>query len=184
MLGWEFPPVINGGLGVACHDLSSAMSELANITMVVPRSSPGFKVKNVNLLGINSIDINSIENIFNFNHRQLPFTLHSVPSDLDPYYMENNISFQDRSVINGYEFKRNLGGFNIENLYGDDVINKVFQYANIVSALASTLDFDVIHAHDWMTMLAGVKIKQQSGKPLVMHIHSLEERNRQQGLGI
>ena len=47
MLGWEFPPIINGGLGVACHDLSSAMSKYADITMVVPKSSLGFKVKKV-----------------------------------------------------------------------------------------------------------------------------------------
>ena len=51
MLGWEFPPIINGGLGVACHDLSSAMSKFANITMVVPKTSPDFKVKNLNLVG-------------------------------------------------------------------------------------------------------------------------------------
>ena len=39
MLGWEFPPIINGGLGVACHDLSSAMSQVADVTMIVPKSS-------------------------------------------------------------------------------------------------------------------------------------------------
>jgi len=27
MLGWEFPPVINGGLGVACHDLCIALAK-------------------------------------------------------------------------------------------------------------------------------------------------------------
>jgi hypothetical protein len=78
MLGWEFPPVINGGLGVACHDLSSAMSELANITMVVPKSSLDFKMKNMNLVGINNIDSNSFENMFSESSEKLPFTLHSV----------------------------------------------------------------------------------------------------------
>jgi glycogen(starch) synthase len=174
MLGWEFPPIINGGLGVACHDLSSAMSELANITMIIPKSSPGFKVKNVNLVGINSVDINLIKNLFDHSNRQLPFTLYSIPSDLDPYYVEDNINFQNKIGRHAFEKNEKLESFDIENLYGDDVINKVFQFANITSALASTIDFDVIHAHDWMTMLAGVKIKQQTGKPLVMHIHSLE----------
>ena len=63
MLGWEFPPLINGGLGVACHDLSSAMSNFANITMVVPKSSLDFKTKNVNLIGINNIDPNAFSNL-------------------------------------------------------------------------------------------------------------------------
>lgn len=171
MLGWEFPPIINGGLGVACHDLSSAMSALADITMVVPKSSPDFKMKNMNLVGINNIDINSFDNCFNQhkNGGELPFTLHSVPYDLNPYHSEYSIN-----SAGDLEGREKLDAFNIDNLYGGDVINKVFQYADIVSALASKMEFDIIHVHDWMTMLAGIKIKQQSGKPLVMHIHSLE----------
>ena len=35
-------------------------------------------------------------------------------------------------------------------------------------------DFDVIHAHDWMTYPAGMVIAKMSGKPLVVHIHSTE----------
>jgi len=174
MLGWEFPPIINGGLGVACHDLSAAMSEIADVTMVVPKSSPGFKVKNVNLLGINNIDVASFDKHFDDDH-QLPFKLHSVSADLNPYYTENVT--RSEGVIGETQTlseKEKLQAFNIDNLYGGDVINKVYQYADITATLASTLDFDVIHAHDWMTMLAGIKIKQKTGKPLVMHIHSLE----------
>src|SRR5438309_8639829 len=90
MLGWEFPPIINGGLGVACHDLSSAMSKLSNITMVVPKSSPDFKMKNMNLVGINNIDVHSFEKYFNSTPQQLPFSLHSVPANLDPYHSVNS----------------------------------------------------------------------------------------------
>lgn len=163
MLGWEFPPIINGGLGVACHDLSSAMSEFANITMIVPKSSPGFRMKNVNLLGINTVDPSLLDHLPGSNY-PLPFTLQSVPADLDPYYSE---SHQDSE-------REKLRSFNIDNLYGDDVIRKVHQFADITTAVSSTIDFDIIHAHDWMTMIAGIKIKQRTGKPLVMHIHSLE----------
>ena len=45
---------------------------------------------------------------------------------------------------------------------------------NFFSKIVMKENIDIIHAHDWMTMLAGIKIKQQTGKPLVMHIHSLE----------
>lgn len=176
MLGWEFPPIINGGLGIACHDLSSAMSELANITMIIPKSSPGFKMKNMNLIGLNNLDLSSIEgNYVDTISDTLPFLLHSFPLDLDPYYIErytnSNPTGYASFLKNGTE---KLQAFNIENLYGNDVINKVTQYANITTSMAVNMDFDVIHAHDWMTMIAGVKIKQKTGKPLVMHIHSLE----------
>lgn len=173
MLGWEFPPIINGGLGVACHDLSSAMSDMANITMVVPKTSADFKMKNMNLVGINNIDVNSFERLP--NSAPLPFEMHSVPSDINPYYSHNSEGMysagDDTYATSGRE---KLEAFNIDSLYGGDVIKKVMQYADITATLASKMDFDVIHAHDWMTMIAGMKIKQQSNKPLVMHIHSLE----------
>ncbi len=185
MLGWEFPPIINGGLGVACHDLSSAMSELANITMVVPKSSPDFKMKNMNLVGINNMDVHTFEKHFSNNQQPLPFTFHSIPFDLDPYYMEKTSSGSQYHVpSDSMTGKQTLEAFNIDNLYGGDVIKKVHQFADITSSVASTMDFDIIHAHDWMTMLAGIKIKQQTGKPLVMHIHSLEvDRSGEQSKG-
>jgi hypothetical protein len=34
--------------------------------------------------------------------------------------------------------------------------------------------FDMIHAHDWMTYPAGVALSELTGKPLVVHVHSLE----------
>lgn len=172
MLGWEFPPIINGGLGVACHDLSSAMSEYADITMVVPKSSPDFKMKNMNLIGINNIDVDSLDHSFGHIAAKLPFKLHTVPADLNPYYSESSGEANKAgATLSG---KEKLKSFNIESLYGGDIINKVFQYADITTSISAKLEFDVIHAHDWMTMLAGIQIKQQTGKPLVMHIHSLE----------
>jgi len=166
MLGWEFPPIINGGLGVACHDLSGALSERADVTMIVPKSRRDFKVKRVNLLGINNIDMNSLGRA---PGGKLPFTLRSVEVDLDPYYTD---------VAEGHKGEKKnesrAQGFNIDNLYGNDIIKNVYRYSEITSSVAAGIDFDVIHAHDWMTMLAGIRIKQHTGKPLVMHIHSLE----------
>jgi glycogen(starch) synthase len=164
MLGWEFPPIINGGLGVACHDLSGALSRFANITMVVPKTSKDFKAQKINLVGINNIDTS----VWAHSPRQYsaPFAIHPIPSDLDPYYQEHT-SLSDSEP-------GSKSHFDIDNLYGGDVIKKVIEFSDHTAAYASNLDFDIIHAHDWMTMLAGIKIKEQSGKPLVMHIHSLE----------
>jgi glycosyltransferase involved in cell wall biosynthesis len=172
MLGWEFPPVINGGLGVACHDLSAALSENAEVTMIVPKSKPGFKVKNVQLVGVNNVDVNSIPE-FPGRNFSLPYVLQSVPADLDPYYKEE-IGEKGKASLPTMSVKQILQSFNIDDLYGGDVIRKALQFADITAALAMNSDFDIIHAHDWMTMLAGLKIKEWSGKPLVMHIHSLE----------
>jgi glycosyltransferase involved in cell wall biosynthesis len=47
-------------------------------------------------------------------------------------------------------------------------------YAEVVNLLSEQIDFDVIHAHDWITYPAAVKLKEKTGKPLLVHVHSLE----------
>jgi glycosyltransferase involved in cell wall biosynthesis len=34
--------------------------------------------------------------------------------------------------------------------------------------------FDAIHAHDWLTMEAGMRAKELSGAPLIVHVHATE----------
>jgi glycosyltransferase involved in cell wall biosynthesis len=64
--------------------------------------------------------------------------------------------------------------FEFSGKYGTDLMDEVKRYALIASALAATSDFDVIHAHDWLTYPAGIAAKSVSGKPLVVHMHATE----------
>jgi len=50
----------------------------------------------------------------------------------------------------------------------------VENYKNTVLDIVSQEDVDVIHAHDWMTIPAALLARRISGRPLVLHIHSLE----------
>jgi glycogen(starch) synthase len=47
-------------------------------------------------------------------------------------------------------------------------------YEIAVSQILNEKEFDVIHAHDWLTFRAGIRAKQQTGKPLIAHVHSIE----------
>lgn len=47
-------------------------------------------------------------------------------------------------------------------------------YIEYVENLVTTLAPDVIHAHDWLTMEAGVRAKELTGAPLVVHVHATE----------
>lgn len=47
-------------------------------------------------------------------------------------------------------------------------------YEKSMDSIVAMGEFDVIHAHDWLTMRAAVRAKQISGKPLVVHIHATE----------
>ena len=54
------------------------------------------------------------------------------------------------------------------------MIEEVLRYGHLATAIALEEDFDVIHAHDWLSFLAGIKAKKATGKPLVVHIHATE----------
>ncbi|MFB3429347.1 MAG: glycosyltransferase [Phycisphaerales bacterium] len=58
--------------------------------------------------------------------------------------------------------------------YAGDVLSSAREYARLVLRLCRDKDFDVIHAHDWMTYPAGMALGRVTGKPLVAHIHSTE----------
>jgi glycosyltransferase involved in cell wall biosynthesis len=57
-------------------------------------------------------------------------------------------------------------------LYGFTLLDEVKRYASLVGRLAKQNEFDVIHAHDWLSYLAGVAAKKATGKPLVVHVHA------------
>jgi glycogen synthase len=179
MLGWEFPPVINGGLGVACHDLCIALAKHANVTMIIPKSNPDFVVKNLELIGLNTIDAKTLRNIGHADSYKKIKQVHFIMSDLNPYYNSPNGNNGNANVSSQYIKKVQVGNdtfdiFSIDDLYGGNVIEKVTVFGKLAAKLACSMDFDIIHAHDWMTMIAGMEIKAQTGKPLVVHIHSLE----------
>lgn len=48
------------------------------------------------------------------------------------------------------------------------------RYVEFIESLAPELRPDVIHAHDWLTMEAGVRAKELTGAPLVVHVHATE----------
>ena len=60
--------------------------------------------------------------------------------------------------------------------YGANLLEEVARYAVVARQVAIELEgqFDVIHAHDWLTYYAGIAAKEVSGKPLVVHMHATE----------
>jgi glycosyltransferase involved in cell wall biosynthesis len=55
-----------------------------------------------------------------------------------------------------------------------DVAGQQQLYEHGVARLVEKLEFDVIHAHDWLTFRAGVRAKAATGRPLILHVHSIE----------
>ena len=58
--------------------------------------------------------------------------------------------------------------------YSSSLIEEVKRYAENAYEIAEGEDFEVIHAHDWLTYEAGIIAKEVSKKPLVVHVHATE----------
>lgn len=58
--------------------------------------------------------------------------------------------------------------------YGGDLVGQAERYARFCVRAVRGMDFDVIHAHDWLTYPAGLAVARMTGRPLVVHVHSTE----------
>ena len=56
-------------------------------------------------------------------------------------------------------------------------------YEKSIDTIVEGREFDIIHAHDWLTFRAGVRAKQKTGKPLILHVHSIEHDRAGNSLG-
>ncbi|MEM1026695.1 MAG: glycosyltransferase [Planctomycetota bacterium] len=58
--------------------------------------------------------------------------------------------------------------------YDGDLVAEARRYADLCVDLARGENFDVIHAHDWLTFPAGMAVAAHTGKPLIVHVHATE----------
>jgi glycogen synthase len=178
MFGWEFPPAMSGGLGVACLGLCKALSSLVDLKMIIPKSTPDFVLKNMELIGMNTVSISELKKIHLEEYYEEIGNVEYLDYAISPYAS----TFDIQSINEARHFMAqgdiDVTGdpdhFSIDELYGGDVIKKVIEFAKLGVRLGLTKQFDVIHAHDWMTFLPGIHLKAITGKPLVVHVHSLE----------
>ncbi|WP_285905245.1 glycosyltransferase family 4 protein [Pseudodesulfovibrio pelocollis] len=174
MFGWEFPPYISGGLGTACLGLTKGLAGMGtDIVFVLPKLESGESGGHLTLMGANRVRARiGISEILSLRER---VKVLEVLSPLRPYLTEKEY----RSLIERDEFftAQDILG-EIENDfaggYGDNLMAEIVRYSVVAAHLAASEQFDVIHAHDWMTAPAGIEAKRVSGKPLVVHAHALE----------
>lgn len=198
MLGWEFPPVINGGLGVACLGIAKSLSTYVDLTIILPKTDPEFIVENVGLIGLNNVDLKALlqndkvstqENSTKTAYDTFSETKY-ININFDPYFnlsseesnsrttkethIEEVLSEEEKIIREELIIEEFLNAFHHGELYGKDVIQKVILYSKYVLRLVNEREFDIIYAHDWMTFLAGIEVKFRTGKPLALHVHALD----------
>jgi len=176
MFGWEFPPHITGGLGTACYGLTkSLLKQGVDVIFVAPKLYGDEDHMTMDMVNASDISIN-LKNILLKKYWE-NFTYMEVSSNLVPYTSpeefsklfetsEEHTDITENSIFsNRYEFS---------GKYGSNLLEEVSRYALVASQIAMSKDFDVIHAHDWLTYSAGIAAKKISGKPLIVHMHATE----------
>jgi len=176
MLGWEFPPFISGGLGTACYGLTKAMDQLGiKVTFVLPRMVEGKYTTHVELLtpdSCKSVSPAKYERLKNVTFRTIDSPLQAYATT-GTYQHRLEQSIRQKQMATGSV--TDLGcSFPSGGDYQGDMYAEVHRYASVAAQLAAGADFDIVHAHDWMTYPAGIAVASISGKPLIVHVHSTE----------
>lgn len=176
MFGWEFPPHITGGLGTACYGLTRGLSHHdVEILFVVPKL---FGDEDQSFLKLEQAEGKKLhsENVINKEFwRKLTYI--EVGANLIPYLSpEEYEELLQRDVLEKQQDFESVfsSEFRFSGKYGKNLMEEVSRYALLGSAVAAENQFDVIHAHDWLTYKAGIAAKNISGKPLIVHIHATE----------
>lgn len=71
-------------------------------------------------------------------------------------------------------YKETAKKIGLNNIYEADLFSEVLRYGKLAERIAKSENFDIIHAHDWLSFPAGIMAKLISGKPLVVQIHATE----------
>ncbi len=185
MFGWEFPPHIAGGLGTATYGLTRGLAKHGvEIRMVVPKAYGDEDQRFVRV--VNASDV--VTRFGDERQREIwdRMTFIEIDSNLIPY------ASPEEWELKREEWARNAEGglsedptghkdlwegrFSFSGRYGENLLEEVARYAMVAAEVARQMEgeFDVIHAHDWLTYFAGIAAKAVSGKPLVVHMHATE----------
>jgi glycogen synthase len=54
------------------------------------------------------------------------------------------------------------------------LFEQVAMYEHAIEGILDEVEFDVVHAHDWLTCRAALRVQELTGKPLYVHFHSIE----------
>ena len=174
MLGWEFPPFISGGLGTACYGLTKAMDRLGiKVTFVLPKIVDSKYATHVKLLTPGSQKSRRSTKFVELKN----VVFHTINSPLEPYSTPDVYQRRIEESLRQKQVSSTISGTNWQPGsidYSNDMYTEVYRYAAAAVELAENAQFDVVHAHDWMTYPAGIEVAAMSKKPLVIHVHSTE----------
>lgn len=172
MFGWEFPPHILGGLGTASYGLTKGMALQPDmdITFVIPKPWGDEDQSFLKIIGAGNTPVV-------WRDVSAEYVSERLSKYMDPqeYFRLRDHIYADFS----YRHVNDLGCIEFSGRYPDNLLEEINNYSIVAGVIARTEQYDVIHAHDWLTYPAGIHAKNVSGKPMVIHVHATDyDRSR------
>ena len=177
MFGWEFPPHISGGLGTACYGIARGLSEIGDmkILFVVPKAYGDENLSNVRILAAEDTEMTNRPDLLKKMEQSVRHL--EVESRLIPYMDPDRFEKHSQRLKNKpfAAPKADANGkLQFSGSYGANLFTEISNYALTAEIIAREHDFEIIHAHDWLTYEAGMAAKKVSGKPLIVHVHATD----------
>ena len=176
MFGWEFPPHIAGGLGTACEGIVKGLAHNGVETLFVMPSASGDEDQSATtILNASDVEVRNVSSTVEEFINKTKFLY--VDSNLVPYVDPEEYFSAIEEMKRNAQTQTTVGfgqKFKFSGKYGASLMEEVARYAQVGGTIAMQYAdrFDVIHAHDWLTYLAGIAAKELTGKPLVVHVHA------------
>ena len=172
MFGWEFPPHILGGLGTASYGITKGLAVQPDmqITFCLPKPWGDEDKSFMNIIGLSETPVVWRDVDYDYVKERLG-------SKMTPelYYSLRDHIYADFS----YRYTNDLGCIEFSGRYPENLQEEINNYSIVAGVIARQQEYDIIHAHDWLTYPAGIHAKQVSGKPLCIHVHATDyDRSR------
>lgn len=191
MLTWEFPPMIAGGLAMASYGLVKAMLKAGvEVDLFLPTKKfvyfPLRKEDDADLLPFVILDDDFqprkeevITKEFKTIEEKMEYlgVTHIPETYYTPALVKEFTKMMSTFKTDEFEHCTEKSVFEniIINLQGDeDIFKKVQEMAFRAEKLSELIEFDIIHANDWLCYPAGMIVKKKTGKPMIAHIHATE----------
>ena len=165
MFGWEFPPHILGGLGTASYGITAGLAKQPDmhITFCIPKPWGDEDKSFMNIIGLSETPV-----VWRDVSRE--YVEQRLGNKMTPeqYFALRDHIYADFS----YRHTNDLGCIEFSGRYPQNLYEEINNYSIVAGVIARQQEYDIIHAHDWLTYLAGIAAKELTGKPLVVHVHA------------
>lgn len=172
MFGWEYPPHVFGGLATANFGISEGLHAQGNmeITLCLPHPFGDEDQSAARIVAMNAVPI-----VWHDVSREWVEERVGKVMKVEDYFRYRDHIYSDFSYMGAND----IGCMEFAGGYPQNLHEEINNYSVIAGVVARAEEFDIIHAHDWLTYPAGIHAKQVSGKKLCIHVHATDfDRSR------